>query len=204
MALTRAIVETPASRSDLRLMVLAQWIRAGLDLIRGARTSGRGLVGGAVALWRLAQAVRLAILLARRLRESRGAPRPSETSPAYTPVPTWSPEAAPLDDDALRRAMAELDAAIADALGATPQQPASLWDSLWDCERPTRPFARASLKARRPSRRPHGRSTPRLGLRPLRPPGPEQPCRRRWRTPGALKSAPPPIAPMAIGRAPLA
>jgi hypothetical protein len=195
MTSLHAIADTTPNRSDLRLVVLAQWIRAGLDLIKGASTTGRGLVGGAVALWRLAQAVRLAILLAKRLKEAQGAPcsgapRVSASRPASSPVPTWSLETAPLDDADLRRAMAELEAAIADALGAAPRRRLSPWDSLWDCERPARVFARASREARGRGRRPKGRSTPRLGLRPLRPPGPEEPCRRRWRTPGALKSVP--------------
>jgi hypothetical protein len=82
--------------------VIAQWIAAGLALIRGATTSGRGLVGGAVALWRLAQAVRLAILLARRLRDAPDAPRAGAPGAASTPVPAWCPDAEPLDDAAPR------------------------------------------------------------------------------------------------------
>jgi hypothetical protein len=65
MLSARAIADTPPDGDHLRLVVLAQWIAAGRALIRGATTTGRGLIGGAVALWRLAQAVRLAILLAR-------------------------------------------------------------------------------------------------------------------------------------------
>jgi hypothetical protein len=207
MTSVRAIADTTPTRTHLRLVVIAQWIAAGLALIRGATTSGRGLVGGAVALWRLAQAVRLAILLARRLRNAADAPHASAPGAASTPVSAWSDEA-PLDDDALRRALAELEAAIADALSAAPQARASVlasaWDRAWDRERPARLFARASQQARGPSPRPHGRRTPPLGLRPLRPPGPERPFRRPWRTPGAHKPTPPPIAPLATGRDPLA
>jgi hypothetical protein len=204
MTSVRAIAETTPTRTHLRLVVIAQWIAAGLALIRGATTSGRGLVGGAVALWRLAQAVRLAILLARRLREAADAPRAAAPGAASTPVPAWSLEDAPLDDDALRRALAELEAAIADALAAAPQDRASVWDRFWDRERPARLFARASQQAPGSNSRPHGRRTPPLGLRPLRPPGPARPRRRPWRTPGALKPTPPPIAPLATGRDPLA
>jgi hypothetical protein len=194
MTSVRDIADTTATRSELRLVVIAQWIAAGLALMRGATTSGRGLVGGAVALWRLAQAVRLAILLARRLKAAQAAPRSSTSCPAPARVPAWSVEDAPMDDADLRRAMAELEAAIAAALGAAAHGRASLWDSLSDRERAPRIFARPSQEARGPSPRPQGRRTPPLGLRPLRPPGPERPRRRRWRTPGALQPTPPPIA----------
>jgi hypothetical protein len=205
MTSMRAIADTTPTRSELRLVVLAQWIAAGLNLIRGATTTGRGLVGGAVALWRLAQAVRLAILLARRLKQAQdafnsGAPSSRASGPASTPVPAWSLEAAPLDDDALRRAMAELEAVIADALSAATPRRASLWEP----EFPARIPARTSHEADGPIRRPHGRPTPPLGLRPLRPPGFYRPYRRRRRTPGALNTAPTPIAPWRSGATPLA
>jgi hypothetical protein len=161
--------------------------------------------GGAVALWQLAQAVRLAILLARRLKQAQdasnlgasdsGAPSWRAPGPASTPVPAWSLEAAPLDDDALRRAMAELEAVIADALSAAPPRRASLWEP----ELPARIPARTSHEADGPIRRPHGRPTPPLGLRPLRPPGLDRPYRRRRRTPSALNTAPTPIAPWRSG-----
>ncbi len=202
MTYVRAIADTSPTRNHLRLVVLAQWIAAGIALIRGATTTGRGLVGGAVALWRLAQAVRLAIL-----REAQGAPRASASGPPSTPVPTWSLDAAPLDDDALRRAMAELDAAVANALGGAPQGRASLWDrawdSVWDRARPARIFARASQAARGPNRRPHRRRTPPLGLRPLRPPGPvTRPAKIAQA--GRPGRDPDPDRPPAIGRDPLA
>jgi hypothetical protein len=201
MTFARAIADTTPNRDHLRLVVLAQWIAAGIALIRGATTTGRGLVGGAVALWRLAQAVRLAILLARRLREAQAASRSgaAASGPAPTPVPAWSVEDAPLDDAALRRAMAELEAAMADALCATPQRRASLWDGVWardwDRERPARILARASQEARGPQ----GRPTPPQGPRPLRPPGLDPLDRRRWRTPGAPNTDPTPVAPWRPG-----
>ncbi len=208
MTSMRAIADTTPTRSELRLVVLAQWIAAGLALIRGATTTGRGLVGGAVALWRLAQAVRLAILLARRLKQAQDAAGAGASAPASTPISAWPHEAAPLSDDALRRAMAELEAAMAGALAATPQGRASVWDRawdrVWDRELPARIFPRASQEAPGPSPRSLGRRTPPQGRRPLRPPGPERPCRRRWRTPGALIPAPTPIAALATGRDPLA
>jgi hypothetical protein len=205
MTFARTIADTTATRNELRLVVIAQWIAAGLALIRSATTTGRGLVGGAVALWQLAQAVRLAILLARRLKQAQdasnlgasdsGAPSWRAPGPASTPVPAWSLEAAPLDDDALRRAMAELEAVIADALSAAPPRRASLWEP----ELPARIPARTSHEADGPIRRPHGRPTPPLGLRPLRPPGLDRPYRRRRRTPSALNTAPTPIAPWRSG-----
>ncbi len=200
MTSVRAIAETTPTRTHLRLVVIAQWIAAGLALIRGATTSGRGLVGGAVALWRLAQAVRLAILLARRLKKAADASRLSTSGPASAPVPVWCVEDAPMDDAELRRAMAELEAAIANALGAAPQGYARDWDR----ERPARIFARPSQEARGPSPRPQGRRTPPCGQWPVRPPGPARPGRRRSRLARALKTTSPPIAPVAIGRNPLA
>jgi hypothetical protein len=198
-----AIADTTPTRAHLRLVVLAQWIAAGLALIRGATTTGRGLVGGAAALWRLAQAVRLAILLARRLKQAQAAsnsaaPRSSASGPAFTPVPAWSLEDAPLDDAALRRAMAELEAAIADALGAAPHGRPHGRMSVWEREPARSIFASVSFPAEGPIR-PHSRQTPPCGRRPLRPPGPDRPCRRKWRTPGALKTAPTPIAPWRPG-----
>jgi hypothetical protein len=204
MSLHPTLSDTSLTRTDLRLAVIAQWIRAGLERVRAATMTGRGVVGGAVALWRLAQAVRLAILLARRLKDAQAAPRAGVSTPAPNPVATWSLADTPLDDADLRRAMAELEAAMANAIGPAPQGCARLWDRLWDRERPARLFARASRAARGPSRRPQGRRTPPLGLRPLRPPGPARPGRRRSRLARAPETTSPPIAPLAIGRRPLA
>jgi hypothetical protein len=172
MTSARVIADTTPTRTDLRLVVLAQWIRAGLAMTRAAAT-GRGLVGGAVALWRLAQAVRLAILLARRLKHAQGASRVSApcfnvSGPASTPVPAWSLEAAPMDDAALERALAELEATIANARGLTPHRRTRAWER----ERPARIPARASQEARGPSRRPLGRATP--------PPAPPARTRPTW------------------------
>jgi hypothetical protein len=205
MSSRRAIADTSLTCTHLRLVALAQWIAAGLDLVRGATTTGRGLVGGAVALWRLAQAVRLAILLARRLKDAQAAsnsaaPRLSASCSVFTPIPAWSLEDAPLDDAALRRAMAELEAAISNAVGPAPHERARLWDR----ERPARIFARASQEARGPSRRTHGRRTPPCGQRPVRPPGPARPGRRSSRPARALETTSPPIATLAVGRLPLA
>jgi hypothetical protein len=153
-----------------------------------------------VALWRLAQAVRLAILLAQRLKDAQSPPRLSTSCPAPSPVPAWSVEDAPMDDAALRRAMAELEAAIANARGPAPQGRASLWDRA----PPARIVVSASQEARGRSPRPHGRRTPPCGQRPVRPPGPSRPGRRSARPARALKTPSPPIAPLAVGRLPLA
>jgi hypothetical protein len=203
MTCVLTIADTTPSRTDLRLVVLAQWIRAGLDLVRGATTTGRGLVGGAVTLWRLAQAVRLAILLAQRLKAGQGAPRVSTPCPSPTQRQAEARELTPPDDDALRRAMAELEAAMAGALDWAP--PGRVCVCIWDRERPVRFFARASQEARGPRRGPHGLRVPPRGQRPVRPPGAEPPGRRRRSRPArALEPTSPPIAPLAIGRRPLA
>ncbi len=85
MSSLSAIPDSNPTRAQLRLVVLGQWVRAGLELARGAR-AGRGLVGGAIVLWQVFQAVRLAILLARRLSEARHVPSPvaPETAPGET------------------------------------------------------------------------------------------------------------------------
>jgi hypothetical protein len=186
MTFPPAIADPPATRTDLRLAVVAQWIRAGLDLVRGA-SSGRGLVGGAVALWQVVQAVRLAIRLAGLLAEARRA-----SSPAAGPAPGCAPhpgQAGPVDDQtsnaaALSRALAELAAAISEALG------------------PARPFQPTSIVAERAATllalpRADLRGTPPCGQRPDRPPGAERPPRRGCRAPRVLNM--PPIVPRRSG-----
>jgi hypothetical protein len=71
MSSVSAIPDSNPTRTHLRLVVLGQWVRAGLALARRAQ-AGQVFVGGAVALWKIFQAVRLAILLARRLSELQG------------------------------------------------------------------------------------------------------------------------------------
>jgi hypothetical protein len=109
------------------MVVLGQWVRAGLDLARGAG-AGRGLVGGAVALWRVLQAVRLAMQLAQRLSDLRdvlstAAPETSpETSPGETPDQGSATH--PLDPPGaaafLHHALSEIARTIRDALGLVP------------------------------------------------------------------------------------
>jgi hypothetical protein len=58
------------SRTQRRLAVLGEWIRAGMDLARnGVLEAGRGFSDGAQALCRVFRAVRLAIILTVRLGE---------------------------------------------------------------------------------------------------------------------------------------
>ncbi len=186
MTVTRISADATPTRNDLRLAVLAQWIAAGLGLVRDAR----GLVGGAVALWRLAQAVRLALLLARRLAETGGVSQ--ARAPGSAPDLAWPVH----DASAHAAALAELAAALSIAADIPQPRPLAAWDRepsgslMPQTARPCR--ARASLKARGPRVRPHGR-------RPLRPPGPARAFRRRWRTPGAQETTLTPIAPWRSG-----
>jgi hypothetical protein len=197
MSSQRAIADTPATRTDLRLVVLAQWVRAGFELMRGAGTTGRGFVGGVVALWRLAQAVRLAMVLVRRLGEAGGAT--GAFAPAPTPDPIFPVENTPANAAALREALAEMATAISAALSRALHRRAS--------DRNSEPsgslLRRANLTARGSTRRSVRRRTPPCGLRPFRPPGPERPPWRSSRSPHALRRTPPPIAALAIGRLPL-
>jgi hypothetical protein len=201
MSFDRAIAETPPNRADLRLVVLAQWVRAGLALIRGATTSGRGLVGGAVAFWRVMQAVRLALQLARLLAEARGATGARAPAPTSLPDPLIPREDTPASAAALGRALAELAAAISHALGL-----ARRWSARDGGREPSgaRGLEKVARRDRSASLKPRGRRRRLHGRRPLRPPGPARPCRRRWRTPGAHECFSPPIAPLAVGRLPLA
>jgi hypothetical protein len=188
MSSVSAIPDSNPTRAQLRLVVLGQWVRAGLELARGA-ASERGLFGGVVALWRVLQAVRLAILLAQRLSELNGAlaraaraTAPGETAPDFEAPPT----AAFLQD-----ALIEITRSIRDALGLAPDQR----------RRPVAGEA-ASAAAEPEVPRALGRPNP----PPDRPPRPERsPARVRSPcAPYALDTALPPIAALAIGRLPLA
>jgi hypothetical protein len=195
-----APADTSLTRADLRLMVLAQWVRAGLDLMRGARTTGQGLFGAAVALWRLAQAVRLAMELARRLGEARGVRVPRAPAADTPPDLVFPGDTTPPNAAALHAALAELATAIADALGVARHRGASFRDR----EPLGSPLRPTTATARDPGRRPYGRRTPPGIGRVDRPPGAEPPGRRRTRSARALETNPPPIAALAIGRAALA
>jgi hypothetical protein len=174
MTFADAIADTTPIRAHLRRVVLAQWVRAGLALLRGAGTQGRGFVGGAVALWRVMQAVRLAMLLAQRLADAQGlaAARRAAASDVPGAAPAWDP-AWPLQDDPedldLRRALEELMATITRASALAPPEGVSDWDrepSGSPClYRPGAASGKgASPKAHGPKGRPRGR-------RPHRPPG---------------------------------
>jgi hypothetical protein len=189
MTSTRAIAVTPSFRTDLRLVVLAQWVRAGLALMRGTATTGRGLIGGAVALWRVAQAIRLAMVLAQRLGEIRLATGSGRSCSGPDVDPAEPRDDRPTNADALRQALAELAATISDALARTPQlRPGS--------------SAVAAARVAPPPGVPHPRvhrTRPR-GLRPHRPPGPRPPRGRRTCPPPVCHPPLTPIAAAATGR----
>jgi hypothetical protein len=173
MSFTDAIADTSPSRSQLRLMALAQWVRTGLALAWGA-APGRGYVGRAVMLWRVVQAVRLALQLARRLSEADDALAPAapvcSDGPDAAPdsVPTWSlvasPAVAPANAAALSGALAELAGRISAVLGLTPARRPSVWA-----------VSAASAPATLGALHPRDQGTPPCGQRPDRPPGPKRP-----------------------------
>ncbi len=170
-----AIADTTPSRTLLRLVVLGQWIRAGLALARGG-----GIVGGAVALWRVAQAVRLAMRLARRLAEAERAraARVATVAPGLAPTPDSGLSSA----DALLWALEDLAAECSAVLRprATGRPAAMMRSETRDLRTGTRPLGRRASPAPPPARR-----------------------RRRCR-PLALDTTSPPIAAKAIGRLALA
>jgi hypothetical protein len=192
------------TRAQLRLVVLGEWIRAGLALARGAR-AGRGLVGGAVALWRVFQAIRLAMQLTQRLSELQGVlPRAAlETAPAAPDDPDLgsdfefglASDAPPWSAAILRSALAELAGTIRDALGgASAHRLASDGAvALRTAAEPEAPRAASRLQ-------------PLRGRPPDRPPRPQRWRARRRRpcAPCAFDIALTPIAATAIGREPLA
>jgi hypothetical protein len=193
MTSPHAIADTTPSRTHLRLVVLAQWIRAGLALARSAATGG-GLVSGAIALWRVAQAVRLAMRLAQLLKDAAAAraANPASVAPGLAPhlMPTEPVDGRPTNADALRRALAELASAISANLGLAPHHPPMS-------------IAAASLAVAPQCPRPDLVAPP-CGKRPDRPPGALHPRQRRWRAPRTLNKAQNPIAALAIGRLALA
>jgi hypothetical protein len=186
MSFLAAIPDSNPARAQLRLVVLGQWVRAGLEMARGAG----GLVGGAVALWRVLQAVRLAMQLAQRLSEMRGAPTP--TLGIVTPEPALGDMVAqdpgfvsndPPTAACLQHALIEITRTIREALGLAPDQRG-------------RPVAG---QAARPMAEPVipralGCATPPRGRPPDRPP------RRRRCALHPLKTLSTPIAAPAIGR----
>jgi hypothetical protein len=195
MSSASAISDSTPTRSEMRLVVLGQWIRAGLDLARGA-SAGRGLIGGAVALWQVFQAIRLAMQLAQRLSELSGvlAFAARETASAETAdqgfdSPADNPSAA-----CLRHALTALEATIRDALGLAPalSRPPDANETARTEAEPARP--RVLGRQRRPRGRPPDR----------RPRERRQARPRRPRAPGHLKTTHPPIAAQAIGRLRLA
>jgi hypothetical protein len=194
MSFLSASPDSNPTRTQLRLVVLGQWVRAGLALARGAK-AGRGVIGGAVALWQVFQAVRLAILLAQRLSQARGALSIAapETSPGEAAAPGWEPlfEDPACDAAFFRDALIALERTIRDALGLASER----------CGRFATNGAAAAM-AERGVPRVLGRLTP----PPARPPGRPPPLeprlarRRRRCAPRALKTFRPPIAAPAIGR----
>jgi hypothetical protein len=178
-------------------VVLAQWVRAGLAMVRGAMMSGRGLVGGAIALWRLAQAVRLAILLARRLADAAGVASPitdavaSEAGLGFPSALPGALDAPSANAAALSRALAEIATAISAAVDRAPRPRAAAVATEGAASLPEPP-------------RPGLGWTPPHIWRADRPPGPARPRRRRSRPARALQTIPPPIAALAIGRSALA
>jgi hypothetical protein len=192
MTSVHAIADTTPCRNHLRLVVLGQWIRAGLALTRAATTGG-GLVGGVIALWRVAQAVRLAMRLSQLLAEVAAAPaaRPARVEPGLAPYPMPAePMNGPPADAgaaALRQALVELAAKISAALGGTSHHRPTCVAIL---------ITATVLDGPRPALRrtpPHGR-----------PPDDPRARRRRWRLLKALTKTPPPIAAPATGRLALA
>jgi hypothetical protein len=198
MTSVSAIPDSSPTRAQLRLVMLEQWIRAGLALARGAG-AGRGFVGGVVALWQVFQAVRLAIQLAQRLSELQGALACAarETAPAQPAALGFDLQLnePPCSAAFLCSALGALEETIRDALGLAPER---------RCGFDAAKASGAGGQAERPH--PIGRSTPPRGLPPDRPPGPElwRARPRRLRAPGALKPTLTPIAATAIGRYPLA
>jgi hypothetical protein len=189
MSSASAIPDSNPTRAQLRLVVLAQWVRAGLDLAWRATARG-GLVGGAVALWRIYQAVRLAIVLAQRLSELQGAltpaalVTPSDETPAEGVVPCAEDVSAAAW---LSHALIELNETLRDALGLAPVRRA-------------RPDTDGAADGAAQPEVPHplGRQTPPRERPPDRPPKPAR--RRRPRAARACQTALPPIAAPATGR----
>jgi hypothetical protein len=178
------------TRAQLRLVVLGQWIRAGLALACSAR-AGRGLVGGAVAPWQVFQAIRLAIQLAQRLSELQGAL--ARVAPQTAPGETIAQGSGPCSDDPpfaadfLRQAMSELTDLIGDALGLAPE-PRDLFGA-GEAPRVGPVFEVSPVL---------GRVAPARGRPPDRPPKFQRPPRRRRHAPFAGPSTlPPTVAPTA-------
>jgi hypothetical protein len=174
-----AIPGSNTTRAQLRLIVLGQWVRAGLALVRDAR-AGRGLVGSAVALWQVVQAVRLALILIQRLSELRaalsraglpagpvGSAAPG-AGPAATAEP-WSNEP-PGAAAWLGLALTDIRQTIRAALGR--------WPACRDRRRPDAPARPATTPVSPRARRPR---TPPRNRPPDRPRGPP-----RWRSAGAV------------------
>jgi hypothetical protein len=193
MSSSRAIPDSNPTRTQLRLVVLGQWVRAGLDLARGAG----GVIDGALALWRVFQAIRLAMQLVQRLSDARGALAfaAPETAPetALGEAPIWDHAS---DDPAgsaafLRDALIELGGMMRNALGLAP-----------DLRRRSDAGEPASTITPPEPPSPLGRLQPPRGRPPDRPPPLERLSARRSRpsTPHALKTQKTPIAALAIGR----
>jgi hypothetical protein len=190
MTSASAIPDSNPTRAELRLVVLGQWVRAGLDLVRGA-SAGRGLIGGAVALWQVFQAIRLAIVLAQRLSDlqellSRAVPGPQAAETPVQGSAAWSNDP-PAAAAFLRPALIEIGATIRDALGLASDR------------RRAKGAGRAAGAVAEPNApHPLGRPTPPRG----RPPRPQRSRarRRRPRALGAPNTFQPPIAAPAIGR----
>jgi hypothetical protein len=190
MTSAAALPDSNPARAQLRLVVLGQWVRAGLALARGG-AAGRGWVGGVVALWQVFQAIRLAMALIQRLSELRGAlsdaavmTTPGETDGLGSASDDWATRA-----NTLGRALNEIAATIDAALGLAADRRTGA-DAVGAAGRSTRPGAQAD--DHRP-RKPIGLRPP--SLRPLL-----DPRRRRRRCAPVAKSPPIPIVPWATGR----
>jgi hypothetical protein len=186
-----AAADPNPTRTDLRLVVLGQWVQAGRALVLGAAT-GRGLVAGAI---------RLAILLMQRLSELRGvlarvaaasgAAAPSAPTPAFD----WS-FATGADDPHGRTAC--LYDALVKSFGVICDltRPPAAQTRHENRDIPPNP-AGASELLRAPGRRSCARR------QPSDPPLVTRRRRAPWRRPGAvrrLQSAPTPLAASAGGR----
>jgi hypothetical protein len=192
MSSVSALPDSNPTRAQLRLVVLGQWVRAGLALARGPQ-AGRGFIGGVVALWRVFQAVRLAIQLAQRLSELRGARLFDALG--LEPGDRLDQDLVSCSDGSsvaaawLHEALGEIQSAIHDALGLAQDRYA----------RPQADKAGGVVAKLEVSHTP-GRPTPPRGLPPERPPGPGP---GRWRRPARgrrMQTAPTPIATLAVGR----
>jgi hypothetical protein len=227
MSVAAATADLNEARTRLRVATLDQWATAGVALLKQLSESGRGLVDRVHALFRISQAIRLAIALATRLE--------NPDNPAFQPTPakaraprSAAPETLAEKDlservstekparsrrprfvdrsDAviLRRPLPEIVKVICRALGVVPDW--SLWS---DDEAPQAPEPgpgeAAPAQAPPPDPGcaiPKPPTRPRLILDRPKPPPPDAPLRarlRRFCAPGALVPVtPPPLVPTVV------